>query len=233
MRIFYHHSTIQGVERTWPVDPGAAAAAAPWAGRAPGALAADLTGMAEYFPHWVLAGKTGERPLICRDCEAPHVPTSGALRCAGCGRESRADGLIWIGHLPALARPERAFVRRQAAARQAGFAEVTVGTATYLLVPLAIAYPDEWPNVEPAVRYAGRWLDALGLPRYSGAHHLVGNGQACIFSWGQWSPMPIHAVLQQRIVNHLVSLLKIAAGQSPQQAFIGRIHHDDWQPEGS
>ena len=43
--------------------------------------------------------------------------------------------------------------------------------------------------------------------------------------------MPIHAVLQQRVVNHLASLLKIAAGQPPQQAFIGRVHGDDWRPE--
>jgi hypothetical protein len=43
--------------------------------------------------------------------------------------------------------------------------------------------------------------------------------------------MPIHAVLQQRMVNHIASLLKIAAGQAPAQAFIGRIHNDDWQPE--
>jgi hypothetical protein len=233
MRTFYHHSTIRDVERAWPVDPGAAAIAAPWAGRAPEVFAADMAGMAEYFPHWLLAGKAGQCPLVCQRCDAPHVPTSGALRCAGCGREGRADGLIWIGHLPALVRPERAFVRRQAAARQAGFGEVTVGGATYLLAPLAIVYPAEWPNVEPAVRYAGRWLDALGLPRSSGAHHLIANGQACLFAWGQWSPMPVHAVLQQRVVNHLASLLKVAAGHSPHEAFIGRIHHDDWQPERS
>jgi hypothetical protein len=79
------------------------------------------------------------------------------------------------------------------------------------------------------VRYAPRWLDALGLPPNSGAHHLVQNGRACIFGWGQWTAMPIHAVLQQRMVNHVASLLKVAAGQKPKQAFIGRGHHTSWE----
>jgi hypothetical protein len=80
------------------------------------------------------------------------------------------------------------------------------------------------------VRSAGRWLDALGLPRGSAAHHLVG-GQACLYAYGQWQATPIHAVLQQRVVNHLASLLKIAAGQRPERAFIGRIHYEEWRPD--
>jgi hypothetical protein len=227
----FHHTTIAGAEHAWPVDTDAAAAIAPWAARAPAALAADLAGMAEYFPHWLLVGSAGGRPLRCQSCMAFLVPTDGATRCPGCGEARPANGLLWVGHLPALARPEPAFARRRAALEAAGFAETMAGGAAYLLVPLVVAYPGEWPNIEPAVRYAGRWLDALGLPRGSAAHHLVGDGQACLFAWGQWSAMPIHAVLQQRVVNHVASLLKIAAGQPPAQAFIGRIHHDDWEPE--
>jgi len=231
MPTIHHHTTIADADHTWPVDVHTAAAVAAWAARAPEALLADLAGMAEYFPHWLLVGGLGGRPLRCRGCAAFHIPTSGAIRCPGCGAAAHADGLLWVGHLPALARPEPAFARRRAALQAAGFAEASAGDAAYLLVPLGVAYPAEWPNVEPAVRYAGRWLDALGLPRASAGHHLIGAGQACIFAWGQWSAMPIHAVLQQRVVNHVASLLKIAAGQPPAQAFIGRIHHGDWQPE--
>jgi hypothetical protein len=230
MTTIHHHTTIAGADHTWPVDTNAAAAAVPWAARAPVALAADLAGMAEYFPHWLLVGAAGGRALRCQRCMAFLVPTGGAIRCPGCGDQQTASGLLWIGHLPALARPEPAFARRRAALQAAGYAEAA-GDVAYLLVPLVVAYPDEWPNVEPSVRYAGRWLDALGLPRGSAAHHLVAGGQACLFAWGQWSAQPIHAVLQQRVVNHVASLLKIAAGQSPAQAFIGRIHHDDWEPE--
>ena len=231
MTTFHHHTTIAGADHSWPIDTDAAAIAAAWATRAPAALAADLAGMAEYFPHWLLVGSVGRRALRCGGCAAFLVPTGGAIRCPGCGDTQRADGLLWIGHLPALARPEPASARRRAALQAAGFAEAAAGDTAYLLVPLAVIYPAEWPNVEPAVRYAGRWLDALGLPRGSAAHHLVGDGQACLFAWGQWSAQPIHAVLQQRVVNHVASLLKIAAGQPPAQAFTGRIHHDDWEPE--
>jgi hypothetical protein len=231
MTTFHHHTTIAGTDHTWPVDTNAAAAAAPWAARAPAALAADLAGMAEYFPHWLLVGAAGGRALRCRRCLVFLAPTGGAIRCPSCSDAQLANGLLWVGHLPALARPEPAFARRRAALQAAGFAEAAAGDVAYLLVPLAVVYPGEWPSVEPSVRYAGRWLDTLGLPRGSAAHHLIGDGQACLFAWGQWSAQPIHAVLQQRVVNHVASLLKIAAGQSPAQAFIGRIHHDDWEPQ--
>jgi hypothetical protein len=231
MTTIYHHTTIAGAEQTWPVDTDAAAASAPWAARSPAALAADLAGMAEYFPHWLLVGAMSGRALRCQRCMAFLVPTAGAIRCPGCGETRPATGLLWVGHLPALARPEPAFARRRAALQSTGFVEAAAGGVAYLFVPLTVVYPDEWPNVEPAVRYVGRWLDALGLPRGSAAHHLVGDGQACLFAWGQWSAQPVHAVIQQRVVNHVASLLKIAAGQSSAQAFIGRIHHDDWEPE--
>ena len=231
MQATFHHTTLAGREHAWQVDPSAAAQAMPWVSRSPAALADDLAGMAAYFPHWLLAGAAGGRPLRCEPCGALRVPAAGAIRCPACAAAAPSDGLIWLGHLPALARPEPGFAPKLAGLRAAGFDEVAVGGDSYLLVPLAVAYPAEWPNVEPAVRYPRRWLAALGLPRYSAAHHLVGDGQACLFSWGQWQAMTIHAVLQQRVVNHLASLLKIAAGQPPQQAFIGRVHGDDWRPE--
>lgn len=221
----YHHTTLNSTEHRWPVDVGAAAETMAWVARMPQVLEIDLAGMAEYFPHWILAGSRKGRPLRCRRCQAPHVPTQGAMRCVGCSEVGQVDGLLWLGHVPSLARPEKPFARRQKALRKAGFAEVEVGEAIYLLVPLVVQYPDEWPNVEPAVRYPRRWLEALGLPRNSGAHHLVQSGRACIFAWGEWVAMPVHAVLQQRMINHVASLLKVAAGNKPEQAFIGRGHH--------
>ncbi len=236
-----HHTVVDGAEREWTVDPAAVAKVAPWAARMPEVLAQDLAGMAQYFPHWFLAASTRGQPARCarRACQgAPLVPsakspcgTEGALRCARCGTAGEADGLLWLGHIPSLARPELAFQRRRKALQRAGFPEVVAGEAVYLLVPLMLVYPDEWPNVQPVVRYARRWLDALDLPRSSGAHHLIQGGRACIFSWGQWTAMPVHAVLQERMANHVASLLKVAAGQRPRQAFIGRIHHKRWQPE--
>lgn len=228
-----HHTTLGGQEVSWQVDPAACASASRWAARRPEALRADLEGMAEFFPHWILVGAQGGRPARCAGCQELLAPREGQLRCLSCARAGAADGLIWLGQIPALVRPEPRFAERRAALRAAGFEEVAAGGHEYLLAPLAVLYPDEWPNVEPEVRYAPRWLDALGLPRASAAHHLIGVARACLYSYGQWRAEPVHAVLQQRVVNHLASLLKIAAGQSPQRAFIGRIHNDDWRPEAA
>jgi len=217
----------------WRVDPGAIAQTMRWAARHPETLADDLDGMATYFPHWLLIGSQAGRSVHCSACGMPGVPTDGAIHCPACHTCLSADGLVWVGHLPALAHPESRFLQKQEALRVAGFDEIHVDGLDYLLVPLSVAYPSEWPNVEPIVRYAPRWLDAAGLPRASGAHHLIGNGQACLFAWGQWQAQPIHSVLQQRVVNHVASLLKIVTGVSPNKAFIGRIHHDDWTPSSA
>ncbi len=221
----YHTTRLNGREHRWPVDVAAAAGAMAWVARAPQVLERDLQGMAEYFPHWILAGSKAGRPSCCPDCGRPHVPTRGAMRCAGCGDETDADGLTWLGHIPSLARTEAPFRRRQQKLRRAGFAEVTAAGATYLLVPLTVSYPSEWPNVQPAVRYPQPWLKALNLPRGSGSHHLIRDGRACLFGSNQWVAMPVHTVLQQRVVNHVASLLKVAAGKKPGEAFIGLGHH--------
>jgi hypothetical protein len=222
MRDVFHHSG----ERTWLVDHAAAAAIMAWVGRAPAIWEADLIGMADYFPHWMLVGATAGAPFRCQLCaeRAFVAPTAGALRCLACRQPATPKGLAWVGQLPILARPDPPFARRREALRQAGFGEASAAGLDYLLVPLTVLYPGEWPNEEPLVRYSRRWLELMGLPAFSGAHHLIGGGQACIFAWGQWRAMSIAAVLQQRMVNHLASLCKIAAGQSPAEAFIGRIH---------
>jgi hypothetical protein len=217
--------TLEGVDHSWDVDGAAAARVADWAARAPHLLQADLEGMGSAFPHWLLTGARGGQPAACARCRAPLVPTTGGLRCLRCGSAGQADGLLWMGHLPSLARPEPTFAARRRALRQAGFGEAQVGETVYLLVPLTARYPDEWPNVEPRVRYAHRWLEALGLPRSSAVHHLVQEGRACLYGWGEWQVAPMHSVLQQRVVNHVASLLKVAAGRCPAEAFIGRGHH--------
>ena len=211
--------------RTWEVDGRAAAQVMPWVGREPDAWTADLTAMAAHFPHWALVGGEGHLPRSCRCGSGPLVPTQGRLRCAACGAEARAATLIWVGHLPVLARPEPSFGERRAALRQAGFVETTVGGLVYLLVPLAVVYPSEWPSLEPGVHYSPGWLRALGLPAAGGHIHLVGNSRACLFGYAQWRAMSVAALLQQRVVNHVVSLLKVAAGMTPAAAFLGRVDH--------
>lgn len=227
------HTTLAGTELTWTVDARAASKAMPWVHRQPTVFQRDLAGMAQYFPHWLLLAERGESPARCGACEAFLVPTGGDIRCVACGQPGKADGLRWAGHIPALVRPEPAFARRREALKQAGFAEATLQGSTYLLVPLVVRYPAEWPNVEPAVRYPLRWLKAMGLPHSSGAHHLIRRGTACIFASMQWKAAPVHAILQQRMVNHIFSLFKVAAGQTPAQAFIGKMYNRPWTPQSA
>jgi len=218
---------------TWTVDAGAAAKVMPWATRQPRVWAAELTAMRQHFPHWALLAGNGPQPVACKRCGAPIAPTAAGLGCVACGAAaaSKPAGLVWVGHLPSLARPEPGFAAWRKALALAGFAEATVGGLAYLLVPLAVVYPPQWPNVEPAVHYAPSWLATLGLPHTSGRHHLIGGGRACLFYWGHWRPMSVASVLQQRVVNHVASLLKIAAGMPPETAFIGRIHDGTWRPQ--
>lgn len=226
-----HHATMSEREYTWVVDTAAVASIVPWARRQPAVLHADLAGMADAFPHWLLVGAAGGQLIRCPTCRAPAAPTEGAIHCVVCRAPQTVDTVVWSGQIPALARPEATFTRRSVAAQAAGFSEIEAAGLHYLLVPLRVFYPHEWPNEEPQVFYSTRWLDALGLPHGSGAHHLLAQGRACLFAWGQWQAQPVHAVLQQRMINHIASLLKIVAGQSPHQAFIGRIHQDEWNPE--
>lgn len=220
-----HRLTLNQSDLAWPVDPTAAAKVAKWVKRKPDVFAADLAGMADYFPHWYLAASQNGQPQRCPACFAPIIPTAGDLRCPQCHQAQPADGLIWLGHIPVLARPEPEFQRHLPALEAAGFPSTAIEGATYLLVPLLVSYPATWPNTQPEVRYPPRWLKALGLPLSNGNYHLIGQGKACIFLYNDWHAMPIHAVLQQRVINHILSLLKVAAGQNPTQAFIGMGHH--------
>lgn len=206
------------------VDEEAAWQVMGWVRREPASWRADLEEMAKHFPHWTLVGGKGSQPLRC-GCGGPLAPQEAGLCCVLCRKAGQADSLMWVGQLPVLARPDNSFVARRKALTAAGFAETTVGGLVYLLVPLVVVYPGEWPSLEPGVYYSPQWLAAAGLPIANGAYHLVGGGRACLFGYNQWRPMSVAAVLQQRVVNHVVSLLKIAAGMTPHEAFIGRVAH--------
>ena len=225
-------STIEhawGTQR-WQVDTPAAGQVMAWVRRNPAAWAVDLREMKASFPRWVLVGSQDQQPSLCAACGNLVAPQRDGLCCVACGRPGAATHLAWLGQLPVLARPEAEFAPRRAALHAAGFGEVVVGGLAYLLVPLVLVYPTEWPLQEPAVTYAPAWLQALGLASAGSFYHLYWGGRACLFATGQWRPMPVAAVLQQRVVNHVGSLLKIAAGMEPGVAFIGRVEHAAWQP---
>jgi hypothetical protein len=207
----------------WQIDPQAVGALLPWAKRKPHILNEDINGMARYFPHWLLVGSAAGQPTYCPSCALTAVPTQDAIRCPKCSQPIDADGICWIGQIPALVRPESRFTERLSHWAAAGYAPIPIGQQSFLLIPLQVHYPAEWPNTEPAVRYLPGWLEAADLPSYA-AYHLIGSGQACLYSYGEWHAQPVHSVLQQRVVNHIASLLKIVAGVPAREAFIGNAH---------
>jgi hypothetical protein len=220
----YHTTTHIDTTYRWQPDMTAAAHAMKWVARKPQLFRDEIEAMATYFPHWMLVGAMQDQPTYSRCCAAPIVPIRGEMRCLLCNTAQPCDGLVWMGQLPTLARPEPGFRHPQAALRAAGFGEARVNQFTYLLVPMTVTYPGEWNNVEPGVRYSAKWLDTIGLPRQNGSYHLIANGRACLFGYGDWYAMTVCDVLQQRVVNHISSMLKIVAGQPSRQAFIGRAH---------
>ena len=176
---------------SWAVDQRAIAAQINWAKRNPAAIQADLDGMAQFFPHWLLVGAENGQIARCSTCHAPAVPTNGAFRCLDCRSEVTINGMAWIGQIPALSRPEPRFQSGREALATAGFGEVTIDQQTYLLVPLTVHYPNEWPNQEPLVQYNIRWLKTLKLPASNGSYHLISNGRACIYGYNQWFVQPM------------------------------------------
>ncbi|MEM7034428.1 MAG: hypothetical protein AAF629_33110 [Chloroflexota bacterium] len=191
MTQIYQQIIIEGTEKRWLVDCQAAAKAMSWIKRTPQTLYEDIIGMQTYFPHWILVAGQAGKPLRCSNCGQFYVPMMEAIRCLACQKVATTKELIWLGHLPALSRPESPFVNRREALRKKGYDEISVGEEAYLLVPLTVTYPTEWPNVEPTVRYGVTWLKTLGLPQASASHHLLSGGRACIFAWGQWHALGV------------------------------------------
>jgi hypothetical protein len=225
---YTQHRYSGTIERTWQVDLAAAASVAPWAQRAPALLAGEVAAMGEHFPHWLLALGQANVPVACGACGDTVVFAEGAARCVACATPAdppTGAQLVWVGHLPALLRPAPSFDARLPALAAAGFPTFTAGAARYLLVMLMLAYPAEWPHEEPSVRYSPHFLRLIDVGvGPSGTTHMLSAGRACLYAPGQYQGTGAAAVLQQRAVNHLASLIKIAGGTPPAEAFIGRIH---------
>ncbi len=222
------HRFVGTGERTWQVDLAAAARVAPWAWRTPALLVTELVTMSTHFPHWLLALGHADLPVPCATCGETVIFAAGAARCVACNTPATPPvgaQLVWVGQIPTLVRPAPALTARLPALAAAGYPTVTANAARYLLVTLSVAYPDEWPHEELLVRYSPRFLELIGVGTGpSGTTHMLSEGRACLYAPGQYQGTGVAAVLQQRLVNHLASLIKIAGGTAPSEAFIGRIH---------
>ncbi len=202
-----------------------------WATQQPALLAQEVAEMVEHFPHWQPAAYSGKGLLTCRcggRLSFAAAPDEG-LRCEACGKVRKVAPhqglqLAWVGYLPTLL-PER--VAKLVAKRlHPSHILSEVGGKRWLLAPILLRYPDNWPQAAPTVQYDPHLLKMLNLS--IGAQiHTVGDHVLCLYSYNEWREVTARVVLQQRVVNHLAALVRVANGQAANDAFIGPAHRHD------
>lgn len=217
-------------EAAWEVDLEVLAATQPWARDEPRVLK-EIRAMEQMYPAWTLTLAQGMEAL--RRSNAPGdsaIPAAGAWRWASDGAEFRRPPytvLAWEGLLPAPLKGLKGVAERL----HGHYPVEMVQGAPWTAVPVRVAYATDYPQGQPFVFYDMRWIQTLNLPLGS-AGHLLGGGLLCLFYINQWKrTYTVADVLSQRVINHLYSTLKIAAGMNPHEAFIGRIHAEAWKPE--
>ena len=217
-------------EVVWDIDMSVLAETQRWAGDS-ARVERELGAMAEMYPSWVLTNAVGAQ-LAEREQRADiAVPTGDAWRWASDGsliaNMNPENALMWEGLLPA---PLGGLNRtRKKLSGQYPVEEIR-GQA-WTAVPVRVLYSSNFPRAVPDVSYSETWLRALQIAS-SANQHLYGGGRLCLFYPGQWKVRyTVADVLSQRVINHVYSMLKIANGMSPANAFIGRIHAEQWLPE--
>ena len=216
----------RGQDVRWTVDLAAVGKVTRWARENPALLAQEVAEMATYFPRWVLTVGDGQGRVPCAACGDVLVFREGKCRCVRCGRAGarRSTGLAWMGHLPIPVGGLPRTLARITAQPHDGYPLVTVGNTPLWLVPVVGFYPADWPRSEPLMRYDTTLFRILGLDRVGAAQHVIDTNRMCLYAWGQWRAVTMRVVVQQRVVNHLASLLKIGDGQAPAAAFAGNQH---------
>lgn len=197
-----------------------------WAARNPRLLAQEVAEMGEHFPHWEAAVYHGDGLLTC-ECGSALTfrgARDGGPRCTGCGGTRLVEAgmkaqLAWVGYLPTLLSSRVAWTVQ--ARLHPSHELITVSGKQWLLAPALLRYPEDWPDTAPIVQYHPHLLALLGLS--SGANvHTIGD-TLCLYD-GHWRAVTARVVIQQRVVNHLAALVRIADGTPSEDAFIGPAH---------
>lgn len=209
--------------RRWKVDLEAAAR---YAGVAVERLAHEAQEMAAHFPRWLLTLTRDGVPARCRSCDGLYVFENGA-RCVQCGTTSvpRNTRGGWFGVMPPIGIDGLAHIKDKLLARPpqrhvVGYRE-PIGN--YILVPVVVAYPAEYPRYPPNVHYLPEFRSIPGIPgdEYSHTFHMIGTGRMCLFTSSEWSEqLTCRDVLQQRAYPHVIKFLNYANGKKDAFAIV-------------
>ncbi len=219
------------VDARWTVDLAAAGQVSAWARENPALLAQEVAEMAAYFPRWVLTAGDGKAVNRCARCQDVLVFRDGKLACVRCGRVGKGSQLAWMGHLPLPVDGLPQALARIMAHATPGFPLVRVGGTQLWLVPVVAFHPTDWPRSEPILRYDRALFSILNIPA-TATNHIIDQTRMCLYGWSQWRAVTVRVVLQQRVVNHLASLLKVADGQPAATAFAGKAHSYGGRDDG-
>ena len=214
-----------------PADLTAAGRVADWVRSNPAQLATEVAEMATYFPTWLLTVSNGTDLTSCKQCDELLLFAEGKLRCRSCGRAGKGPRLAWTGHLPLPVDGLPHALARILAHPHPAYPLITVGGTRLWLIPVVAHYPVDWPRSQPTIQYDPELFRILGIASPNASHHMIGS-TLCLYASGQWRTVTLRVVLQQRVVNHLASILKVGNGQEPVAAFAGKQHiygsRDEW-----
>lgn len=198
-----------------------------WIEEFPQLLQKDLAEMSSSFPHWFLAlGKNAEF-VVCANDQEYIVAKKGGWHCLKCDQPYSGViknlSLIWTGMLPVQitgANKVENHVRKKIQNETIRIPFLDNGKALYLMVPIKIVYPNNWPNYAPSSFYISvEFFRSIGVsaPGASHANHMKGSLEMCLFS--SWHHMSIREVIQNRIIPHALAQVKIANDERPKKWF--------------
>jgi hypothetical protein len=211
--------------KRWHVDLEAAAR---FCGVTAVRMAREASEMAAHFPRWLLALTRDGQPIRCRACDGLFVFDRG-VRCVQCDSTSvprHARG-GWFGVVPpvgidGLAKLRPALLAKPPQRHVVGHRE---GLGNFLLVPLVVTYPAEYPAYPPNVFYLPSFRDIPGVPsdEYSHELHMIGVGRMCLYATGEWTDaLTCRDVLQQRAYPHVIKFLNYANGKRDAFAIVSK-----------
>ncbi len=203
--------------RTWCVDVDAAHRVGQLE---PKRLRREISEMGEHFPHWILTVAKGNTTLRCVKCQGMLVFDRG-VRCVSCDAVDERRGGMRIGFfglmppvgIDSLDRIKKGLQQGTPKQHLVGHRD---GLGTFLLVPLLVTFPADYPQQPVVVSYLPGIFEIPGMPRPTPSHdtHLLSEGTMCLFASGQWqSAMTCREVLQQRAYAHVIKLLRFGNGK--------------------
>ncbi len=224
----HHSKMLNNREIFWEVDINAAIKVQKWVQKFPQIFNRELDEMKTHFPRWILTVTDSDGKLKnCPQCNNTLVLTQGKIVCINCQsilKKFNNLHLAWTGLIPTPISGRENLQTRLNKINEQPFPVVELDNIYYLLTPVVVMYTNKFPVEEPYCYYTSEFMKVLGTPKNGSYIHLLSGNRMCLFGYGEWNSLSVRQVIQQRVLNHLISTIKIADGMPAHKAFIGKGH---------